>query len=266
MNHDPNNLLVWLDLETTGLNPLRCSIIQMGLVVTDNDLNEIGHDEWLVSLPQDAYWEEGARLMHEATGLIDRVAQEGRPVNEVLTAALVKIGWYFPADFRPMLAGNSVHFDWRFLAYSSDGVFAELARRFFHRHYDASAVFECSRRTLKVAPRWSREKGAERPHTALADLRETLADMRLWVSDVRTSVPVSELAHVVNNALAPTGHAGERLAALIAECGATDEEKADMVRYLDRMTRGIGKVDAFVREKTRQPAFVPTVKAPTGGA
>ena len=41
MNHNPDDLLVWLDLETTGLNPHRCSIIQMGIIITDNDLNEI---------------------------------------------------------------------------------------------------------------------------------------------------------------------------------------------------------------------------------
>jgi oligoribonuclease len=284
MNHDPNDLLVWLDLETTGLNPQRCSIIQMGIVITDNDLNEIEAAEWTILPPKqdrDVYWEPDARAMHEATGLLSRVSDRPYdPTGTVFGAvgailyAEAMLNRYFPDGFRPILAGNSVHFDWRFLAYADGGAYADIARRFFHRHYDASAVMEWSRRTLGMMPRWSRPKGTERPHTALADLRETLADMRLLREDMRRTVfapanfgppvvEVSELAHVVNNALAPTGHAGERLAALIAECGATEHEKAEMLDWLHRVTHGIGKVDAFVREKTRQPAFVPPVKAPT---
>lgn len=192
MTHDPNDLLVWLDLETTGLNPQRCSIIQMGIIITDNDLNEVDAAEWLILPPGPAHeieWEEGAQKMHEATGLYkeitERLGPPLRPAVYVLPDALAFLGRYFTADFRPMLAGNSVHFDWRFLAYSNGGLFAELARRFFHRHYDASAVMEWSRRTLKVTPRWSRPKGEGRPHTALADLRETLADMRLLREDMR---------------------------------------------------------------------------------
>lgn len=202
---DPNDLLVWLDLETTGLNPARCSIIQMGIIITDNDLDEIAAAEWTVCPPGPAHWlewEDGAKAMHEATGLYGAVMEIAGRVDGLrwaagrqgtvyahdtaLREALAFLDRYFPAGIRPMLAGNSVHFDWRFLAYSNDGAFADLARRFFHRHYDASAVLEWARRTLKVAPRWSRPKGAERPHTALADLRETLADMRLLREDMRS--------------------------------------------------------------------------------
>lgn len=189
MNHDPNNLLVWLDLETTGLNPQRCSIIQMGIIITDNDLNEIEADEWLILPPQqerDVYWEPDAAAMHEATGLARRVSDRPSDPNEAVFSAAgavlyadAMLNRHFPPGFRPMLAGNSVHFDWRFLAYADAGAYADLARRFFHRHYDASAVMEWSRRTLGMTPRWSRPKGEPRPHTALADLRETLADMRM---------------------------------------------------------------------------------------
>lgn len=189
MTHDPNDLLVWLDLETTGLNPQRCSVIQMGIIITDNDLNEVDAAEWLILPPgpaREIEWEEGAKAMHEATGLYDKVMERDlRALSPdlVLFDAMTLLSRHFPVGFRPMLAGNSVHFDWRFLAYSSDGAFADLARRFFHRHYDASAVMEWSRRTLKLTPRWSRPKGEGRPHTALADLRETLADMRLLRED-----------------------------------------------------------------------------------
>jgi len=194
VNHDPNNLLVWLDLGTTGLNPHRCSVIQMGIIITDNDLNEIAATEWTILPPKqdwDVYWEPGALAMHEATGLARRVSNHPLDPHEAVFSARgtamyaeVMIDRYFPADFRPMLAGDSVHFDWRFLAYADGGAYADLARRFFHRHYDASAVMEWARRTMGVTPRWSRPKGAERPHTAIADLRETLADMRLLRADM----------------------------------------------------------------------------------
>lgn len=192
---DPNDMLVWLDLETTGLNPHRCSIIQMGIVITDNDLNEVDAAEWTIIPPGPAHWiewEDGAQRMHEATGLYAKIMGRGLPpASGALFEAMALLDRHFPAGFRPMLAGNSVHFDWRFLAYSNDGVFADLARRFFHRHYDASAVMEWARRTMGVTPRWSRPVGAQRPHTALADLRETLADLRLLREDMRGRLEVT---------------------------------------------------------------------------
>lgn len=188
MNHDPNNLLVWLDLETTGLNPQRCSIIQMGIIITDDDLNEIEAHEWMVRPydGEDLYWEEGARRMHEATGLIDRTDLHARAHVSGLVDDLLRKHFGNPWETRikPMLAGNSVHFDRAFLR----TWFPQIEEWFFHRHYDASAVMEWSRRTLGMAPRWSRPKGAARPHTALADLRETLADMRLLREDIRRTV------------------------------------------------------------------------------
>ena len=37
---DPNRF-VWLDLEMTGLDDKRCHIIELAMIITDGDLNEL---------------------------------------------------------------------------------------------------------------------------------------------------------------------------------------------------------------------------------
>ena len=42
MAQDPN-ALVWIDLEMTGLDPLRDSIIEIATIITDSDLNTLDY-------------------------------------------------------------------------------------------------------------------------------------------------------------------------------------------------------------------------------
>ena len=45
--------LVWIDLEMTGLNPLRDRIIEMATIITDSDLNVVAEGPVLaISQPQ----------------------------------------------------------------------------------------------------------------------------------------------------------------------------------------------------------------------
>lgn len=171
--------LLWIDFETGGLDKERCHPVQIGFIITDNDLREIDSGEWMIMPGHDIHWEEGARRMHEATGLLARYGTEGHPASHISSLILARMDAHFPDDARAMLAGNSVHFDRRFL----ERFFPEVEKRLHHRHYDVSSAFEVVRRTLGVTPRWSQPKEKGRPHTALADLRETIADLKLLRDD-----------------------------------------------------------------------------------
>jgi oligoribonuclease len=171
--------LLWLDFETTGFDEEECQPIQIGVIVTDNDLREIASGEWVINEWPDLHWEEGARRMHEATGLAASIDSDGLPLDLVDMAIGGMIDAHFPDGAKPMMAGNSIHFDRRFLA----RWFPSIDQRLHHRHYDVSSAFEVVRRTLGVTPRWSQPKEKGRPHTALADLRETIADLKLLRDD-----------------------------------------------------------------------------------
>lgn len=211
-SHAKPATLLWCDFETTGLKK-PSQPIQIGIIITDNDLNEIASGEWMINEWPDLHWEEGARRMHEATGLAARIEPEGLPLGLVRLTIDEMVDAHFPNGSRPMLAGNSVHFDRGLLA-----AFFPSIDHLHHRHYDVSSAFEVLRRTLGVTPRRSRERGLARPHTALADLRETLADLRLLREDVANKEDTS-LIHEMLNARGdrPEGSAADRVKRLLAE-------------------------------------------------
>lgn len=171
--------LLWVDFETTGFDEKECRPIQVAAIITDNNLREIASGEWMINEWPVLYWEAGARGMHETTGLAARIEPEGLPLALVDMTINEMVDIHFPAEAKPMLAGNSVHFDRRFLA----RWFPTIDQRLHHRHYDVSSAFEVMRRTLGLHPMWSRPGGQGRPHTALADLRETIADLKLLQDD-----------------------------------------------------------------------------------
>lgn len=185
--------LLWIDFETTGFDDYGCRPIQVGVIITGNDLVEIASGEWMIYEWPDLHWEEGARRMHEATGLAARISSDGLPLDLVDVTIGEMIDAHFPDGGKPMMAGNSIHFDRRFLA----RWFPSIDQRLHHRHYDVSSAFEVVRRTLGITPKWSQPKEKGRPHTALADLRETIADLKLLRDDFAALKTAAAYAHMV---------------------------------------------------------------------
>lgn len=176
------DLLLWGDIETTTLSPATGgAIIEVGLIVTDNDLREIDTIEVLIKPPADAHWEPWCANQHGESGLRARAETQGvtnRQAERTLTAFVDR---HFPLDLsgasllspRPILCGNSVHFDSAWIAH----LMPNLAARFHHRHLDVTgARLFLSRVCGLPADRPEREVA----HTALADLRDAISDLRRY--------------------------------------------------------------------------------------
>jgi oligoribonuclease len=128
--------LLWLDLETTGLDPRECKVLE--IAVAQADLAA----PFNTSLFYHAVIRhDGANLspfildMHTKNGLLAECATSGVLIEEVddLLASLV------PQEERsemPVLAGSSIHFDHDFIRVH----LPRFAERLSHRHYDVSAV------------------------------------------------------------------------------------------------------------------------------
>ncbi|MEK0429710.1 MAG: hypothetical protein RL001_2237 [Pseudomonadota bacterium] len=172
----PNELnLVWIDMEMSGLDPDINKIIEIAAIVTDAELNILAegpvfaiHQSDEVLDGMDA-WNKGT---HGRSGLIDRVRVSTVTEDEAAAKMIEFLRQYVPVGKSPM-CGNSICQDRRFMARHMPTLEA-----FFHyRNLDVSTLKELCRR-------WKPELIAgfkkHQLHTALADIRESVEELRYY--------------------------------------------------------------------------------------
>jgi len=109
--------LIWIDLEMTGLDPVRERIIEMAIIVTDADLNTLAESPVLVVNQPDSIldaMDEWNTKQHGGSGLVDRVKASSLSEAEAELQMLEFLRQHTDAGTSPM-CGNSVHQDRRFL-------------------------------------------------------------------------------------------------------------------------------------------------------
>ncbi len=165
--------LVWIDLEMTGLDPERDAIIEIATLITDSDLNLIAEGpELAVSQPESllAGMDEWNQTHHAASGLLDRVRASKVSNAEAQAQTLEFISQHVEPNTAP-LCGNSVYQDRRFLTrYMSD-----LEEYLHYRLIDVSTLKELA---IRWAPDVMNGFSKENAHTALSDIRESVAELR----------------------------------------------------------------------------------------
>jgi oligoribonuclease len=169
------DLLVWIDLEMTGLRPEQDSIIEIATVVTDRDLNVVADGPELAIYQSEtvlATMDEWNRTHHGASGLLSRVRASQISLAEAERQTLAFLALHVPAGTSPM-CGNSICQDRRFLARWMPA----LERHFHYRNLDVSTLKE-------LAARWYPQLGAaftkSSAHLARADIYESVAELRYY--------------------------------------------------------------------------------------
>lgn len=182
--------LVWLDLETTGLDAHDGAILEVGVIITHLDLNEVSRNSWVMKYDRDdvlPMMDDYVLNMHLSSGLLKQVwgdRNQGEEVCEFrsrLDERNMRI-WSAIKSFivgqtskvhNTYLAGSSIHFDRTWL---SAHVGAEdILNLVSHRMVDVS-LFKVAFPGLLVQP-----SGQAASHRALADLDysiDQLAQMR----------------------------------------------------------------------------------------
>ena len=167
--------LIWIDLEMTGLDTDRDSVIEIATVVTDAQLNvlaegpefAIAHD--LATLEAMDDWN---RNQHGKSGLWQRVLDSTVTLAQAEAATLDFLGRWVAADKSP-ICGNSICQDRRFLY----RYMPALERYFHYRNLDVSTIKELARRWAPaVADGFSKESA----HTALSDIRDSVSELRYY--------------------------------------------------------------------------------------
>lgn len=168
-------MLAWMDLEMTGLDPARDTIVEIATLVTDDALEILaeGPDLVLATAPDHlAGMDDVVRAMHTRSGLLAAIGSSTTTLEEAGEATMAFLRQHIPEERTVPLCGNSIGTDRRFLAAWLPDVDAYL----HYRSVDVSTVKELARRwypdAYSAAPR---KAGA---HRALDDIKESIAELR----------------------------------------------------------------------------------------
>ncbi|EFJ43019.1 hypothetical protein VOLCADRAFT_66302 [Volvox carteri f. nagariensis] len=170
------NPLVWVDLEMTGLDIERDTIIEVACIITDGDLkHEVLGPATAIHADDDVLDNMNAwcKEHHGKSGLTQRVRETHVTMAQAEDELLAFISGHTTENMA-QLAGNSIHVDRMFLLKYMPRVVAYLN----YRIVDVSSIKELARRwypkAYKNAPR------KKLAHTALSDIRESIEELKYY--------------------------------------------------------------------------------------
>ncbi|HJP15489.1 MAG TPA: oligoribonuclease [Acidimicrobiales bacterium] len=170
-------MLVWVDLEMTGLDPEKDVIVEIATLITNDDLEIIAEGPDLVVHHSDetlANMNDYVRNMHQSSGLLEEIRKSSISLEQAGMETLQFIKLHIEEAGSVPLCGNSIGTDRRFLIKT----FPEIDDFLHYRCIDVSTVKELARRwnpdVLANAPK----KGGG--HRALNDIQESVIELRYY--------------------------------------------------------------------------------------
>ena len=174
-------MLVWMDLEMTGLDPAKNAIVEIATLVTDDDLEITAEGpDLVVHQPAEALaqMDDVVRKMHTKSGLLAAIESSTLSLDDAGAATLDFIKQHVPEPGTVPLAGNSIGMDRRFLA----AYLPDIERYLHYRSVDVSTVKELCRRWYPDVLANAPEKAGG--HRALEDIRESVEELKYYRSTV----------------------------------------------------------------------------------
>lgn len=184
-------MLLWIDIETTGLNPSQDIPLEVGLILMEEGMGlnkEIGRRNWICKVynfdfvPHDQFVAD----MHTKNGLLDRLRDDNTKVypsysyiDDEMTDWIMT---YVPEIPKLHPAGSSVHFDRAFI----ERRFPRLNSHLHHRHLDVSSV-----KMLYPQVGLEYDKGPEDNHRALSDLDHDIEWLKNFLQKTAAFFPHS---------------------------------------------------------------------------
>lgn len=171
---DEESRLLWVDLEMTGLSPVKDRILEVAAIITDWDLNEIETYTGIVKVSENLikermvgeFWEKNKESYN---ALVSQNA-DGKPAKTI-EAELLEFVERNCKNRVVYLAGNSIHQDQKFI----EREWPELNERLHYRMLDVSAwkvYFENALHQKFTKPE---------NHRALDDIRGSIEELKWYL-------------------------------------------------------------------------------------
>ena len=180
----PNDKIVWIDCEMTGLDLVNDALVEIAVVVTDSELNVLDEGiDIIIAPPAEALeqMDPFVHTMHTTSGLLEEL-----PGGVTLAEAQESVLAYLRERIEPgkaPLAGNSVGTDKAFL----DRDMPDLVKHLHYRIVDVSSIKELARRWYPRVYYASPEKNGG--HRALADILESIDELRYYRAAMLVAQP-----------------------------------------------------------------------------
>lgn len=171
--------ILWIDLEMTGLDPIKDRILEVGAIATDWDFKEVARYEAVKKVGPSLmkkrmvgeFWDtfsevRAALIAQNPTGKSGRIVE-----NELLEF----IDTHFKADEPVLLAGNSIHQDRKFI----ENEWGRLNARLHYRMLDVSAwkvVFD---------GKYKKKFAKPEAHRALEDICGSIEELEYYLKKVK---------------------------------------------------------------------------------
>jgi oligoribonuclease len=173
--------ILWMDLEMTGLDPNKDCILEVGVIATDWDFNEIATYQAAIrvsprlierrmKVSQD-FWDANPQVKQQ---LIEqnKTARAGIIIENELLNFIKK---HFDDEKPVLLGGNSIHQDRRFIV----SEWTRLDHRLHYRMLDVSAwkvVFE---------GKFKKKFAKPEAHRAIEDIRGSIEELQYYLTKLK---------------------------------------------------------------------------------
>ena len=179
-------MLVWMDLEMTGLDHTHHVIVEIATLITDDHLNIVAEGpDLVIHQPEErlAQMDPVVVEMHTASGLLDAIRASTVSLEQAGAATLEFIRTHIPEPATVPLCGNSIGTDRRFLA----AYLPEIENHLHYRSVDVTSIKELVRRWYPAIDRSREFKTGN--HRALGDIRNSVAELAYYRANVFIDPP-----------------------------------------------------------------------------
>jgi oligoribonuclease len=190
-------MLAWMDLEMTGLDPGRHTIVEISTIITDDELNVVAEGPDLVVHATEAELAEMDTVvvnMHTRSGLLPAITASTMSLDDAGAATLEFLREHIPEPRTVPLCGNSIGTDRRFLA----AYLPDIEEYLHYRSVDVSTIKELARRWNPTIVKGAPDK--DTTHRALDDIRESIDELRYYrqhlfiAAEAATAEPAAAVA------------------------------------------------------------------------